>query len=936
MRSLARVVLFVVATLFATGLAAQEPGAVAPLAQPVPDREIQVAADAFTRDPTLPAWVLPRDVVRSKTSGPSVIELHDTQAMVGPTPAFYVRRVIRAEDPAVLSSAGRVAIVFVPAYQKLVLHTLRIHRDGVVLDRLPTAQVRFLQRETGLENNLYSGIVTASILVDDLRTGDLLETAFSTIGTNPVFGPTFGASEGWDQTLPVADRRLIVNVPASRPLRWKAHGRPGLDVPKPTDRTRDGLRTLTFEERDLPAVPPEVGVPAGITPFRWVQFSEYADWNAVAAWATPLFADDEAPSPERETLVAQFRNKATDEERAVAALEFVQSQVRYFSVSLGTSSHRPTAPNLVLSRRYGDCKDKSLLLVSLLKALGIPATPVLLRAGNRTGFDDWLPTPLAFDHVIVRVDLAGTSWYLDPTRLGQHGRLARMGQVHDGVPVLPVSADTTALVRIEVPDRDALALDTQDEKVAIAKIDGDADLQVTQVVNGVNAEVLRVATNLMPRERLDTALTSAMDKRYPGAKLVESAFDDDRIENRFTLRTRYTLPKPLARTSNGWQFKFRADNVLRALPLVPDGPRRLPFVLRFPTVAQYRLEAEVPEEVAAASPPFVVEQADRWFRATSHFAFRGNRVTAVSEARTLADRAEAADRVALAQDVGTFRSRFPDGFVIRDVDRKQSGFLGIGGQDVAAITRARQEDLVKRVTATIDGGRISGSDLARAYCQRGAARMQLERSDEAVRDGDAAVAIDPNAPEFVHCRGTIRLGIGDFAGAVQDFNQAIVLGDVRGSSYEQRGRAHFLAGRDREAAADFAKAAELDRGQPASIYQDTWRAMALARLGQPLPDDLRKQAETAAQGEWPRPLLALTAKAITPDQLRALLATRTGDERVLDTAEAEFYLGERALAEGDTAAAIKAFQAVREAGIVTYVEYHAARSELQRLQAGKR
>ena len=66
------------------------------------------------------------------------------------------------------------------------------------------------------------------------------------------------------------------------------------------------------------------------------------------------------------------RPAASDErERLLAAMRFVQSEVRYLALALGNGSYVPSPPELVLKRRYGDCKDKTLLALSLLKGLSI-------------------------------------------------------------------------------------------------------------------------------------------------------------------------------------------------------------------------------------------------------------------------------------------------------------------------------------------------------------------------------------------------------------------------------------------------------------------------------------------------------------------------------------------------------------------------------------
>src|SRR5688572_16083674 len=200
------------------------------------------------------------------------------------------------------------------------------------------------------------------------------------------------------------------------------------------------MRRLLFEESSLSVVQAEPYTPPEHTPYRYIQLSEFGSWEDVVAWAEKLFeVQDDPDDTEFKGIIEKLKARATDEERVVAALELVQAEIRYFSVSLGESSHRPALPKLVLRQRYGDCKDKSLLLIALLRALGIEAHPVLLTIGQPSGLDKLLPSPHLFNHVIVQVKVNGELYYLDPTRLGQHGPLKRMGQVHAHAQVLPIA-----------------------------------------------------------------------------------------------------------------------------------------------------------------------------------------------------------------------------------------------------------------------------------------------------------------------------------------------------------------------------------------------------------------------------------------------------------------------------------------------------------------
>src|SRR5262245_26210996 len=410
--------------LFATGAGGQSPAGGTPL------KEVQIPQTSFTLGEPVPARVERASVAETPQTEALDLPLVDTQYMLGEEPVVYVHRSVKVNDAASLTQAGHVAVVFVPQYQRLRLHAIRLLRGAETFDRTSSSPVRFLQRETGLEQGVYSGEVTASVLVSDLRVGDTLEYEYSMEGQNPVFGGKFVQSAGWDQGYPTARRRIVLNYPVGRHVAWRLIGNAQSKPLVPQESIVGGMHRLVFEEQSLASVNPEPMTPADYAPYRWMQFSEIQSWAEVVAWADELFQSRGALSGELRALVETLQAQATPEERVVGALEFVQSQIRYFSVSMGESSHRPTQPDIVVQHRYGDCKDKSLLLLTILRALGIEGKPVLLEIGRRNRIDKALPSPLLFNHAIVRVEVGGRAYYLDPTRLGQHGRISQMGQVH--------------------------------------------------------------------------------------------------------------------------------------------------------------------------------------------------------------------------------------------------------------------------------------------------------------------------------------------------------------------------------------------------------------------------------------------------------------------------------------------------------------------------
>ena len=71
--------------------------------------------------------------------------------------------------------------------QSLSLHEVTLLRGETVINKLATADMRLLQREDELESLIYNGTRTLSIVLDDVRVGDVIRYAYSIEGDNPIF-----------------------------------------------------------------------------------------------------------------------------------------------------------------------------------------------------------------------------------------------------------------------------------------------------------------------------------------------------------------------------------------------------------------------------------------------------------------------------------------------------------------------------------------------------------------------------------------------------------------------------------------------------------------------------------------------------------------------------------------------------------------------------
>jgi hypothetical protein len=127
-----------------------------------------------------------------------------------------------------------------------------------------------------------------------------------------------------------------------------------------------------------------------------------------------LLEDQVERDPDLLDLVDEAWQQTSDKRELVAWLcRFVADEIRYVGLELGVHGLKPYPPEVVLRRRFGDCKDKSLLLVTLLRLADVRAHVVVVRnfSSGRVHLDPMSPS--LFDHALVYID--DLDVFFDPT-----------------------------------------------------------------------------------------------------------------------------------------------------------------------------------------------------------------------------------------------------------------------------------------------------------------------------------------------------------------------------------------------------------------------------------------------------------------------------------------------------------------------------------------
>ena len=197
------------------------------------------------------------------------------------------------------------------------------------------------------------------------------------------------------------------------------------------------------------------------------------------------------------------------------------------------------------------------------------------------------------------------------------------------------------------------------------------------------------------------------------------------------------------------------------------------------------------------------------------------------------------------------------------------------------------------------------------------------RFAEAVENFDRALVAHPDMTYAWLERGAARLSLGDGAGASADWVRARDTATALIWSRWYPATGDFLAGRFAAAANAFEQVAEAEPGfAPARV----WAYVARRRAGE------RATLSKPAAHDWPAAAIEHLAGTMSADQLLALAAQdrKSGDDRRIG--EAYFFMGQKALIEGDQETAKSHFQRAIAVDAPRHVWKMAAERELQRLQ----
>lgn len=427
------------------------------------------------------------------------------------------RLVYRVDEQAAVANNSQISALWAPWHNdKPVLAARVITKDGTVHTLDANAVTEAPARESSLDIFSDNRIVRAPLPA--VAVGSVVEYTITTDGRSPIEGAglsgvfTFG---GW---VPVERTRLILDGPASIQPRILNHS--GVE---PQVEENDGRRRTIFTTGRRPKLENVEGwLPFDEMAYPYVAFSTGTSWQEIATRYAAIVDEQIAGSDLQKLVKNAIGNAKTPRDIAARVLAAIQKDIRYAGVEIASGSIIPRQPATVLKNKYGDCKDKAVLLVAMLRQAGLTAHVALLRAGYDFDAHQSLPGLGRFNHAIVRLESPDGAIWIDPT--DEFARAGELPIVDQGRMALVAAADTTALTRTpELPSTSNQYNETR--LITLGEHGKPPVVEITETTGSTDAEQRRYYVNTAAGKYRESMESYA--KSYYFAKRLENLGTSD-------------------------------------------------------------------------------------------------------------------------------------------------------------------------------------------------------------------------------------------------------------------------------------------------------------------------------------------------------------------------------------------------------------------------
>lgn len=249
--------------------------------------------------------------------------------------------------------------------------------------------------------------------------GDIVEYEI-TIKRKPLFNNHFFNTHIFNDIVPVKKSVISIILPKDKEIYYQLYN---IDIIPIIQQDKDE-KIYTFLLENIPPLDSIDNKTIAEEALAKVVISSTNSWDEICEWFSLIFKNKIAESQkfkERTQELLISTSPHNKEEIIKALFNFVFYKIYSPPSKLNTGNLIPQTPDETLKYSQGNCKDKTLLLLSMLNFAQIKSYPALLNILSSIQISKQLPTPYYFNHAIVYIpeqEGIKKEIFLDPTLQG--------------------------------------------------------------------------------------------------------------------------------------------------------------------------------------------------------------------------------------------------------------------------------------------------------------------------------------------------------------------------------------------------------------------------------------------------------------------------------------------------------------------------------------
>ncbi len=450
------------------------------------------------------------------------------------------------------------------------------------------------------------------INIPDLQVGDIIRLLSVTKFKKAQIKNTWNNIYEIQSTSPIIKEVIIISASKSLPIENIVIQNKIKNTIKFTKESDNDAITYKWTLKDVPRFFPEKNMPR-FKGFSLLLVTTIQDWKFISnwywvRWKPKIYAANKAMIKKVKELTG---NCNTELDKIKALYYYVSDNIRYLQTKIDKNAYANYVndASYTFDNKAGICRNKAVLLVSMLRLAGFKAFPVCVSFGMQVNRKAPMPD---FNHCIAALELKPNEYtLLDPTIGDRSKQIFPSWLSNTTYLVCKPKGETLRIVPPLPAEDNIVSIKTSLTINKSNRLSG----KTTIKPKGLNSMIWRNYFSSIPQERRQIFINEILQQALPNTKLSKLTFDPDNLLNmqqELQIEFEFSNSEPLIWNNNTavMNLPWLGGRLDALFPIQDFGLRKRTFPLKFISTSGFEEKISVNDKAAEFEPVSLPKSID--------------------------------------------------------------------------------------------------------------------------------------------------------------------------------------------------------------------------------------------------------------------------------------------------------------------------------------